>query len=181
MPAISKILKSPLKWSCWVRKPLKNFSHCRHIWSLSDTIAGIYGPYRDWNCRHIWSLSWSRLHACMVLILTEIAAIFGPQRNCYCRLIWSLTNIAGILGPPYILYMYFLRNVSSNVLWIWTWATGFLKDPRYQDTRIKYIWSYYITYIHVFSWKRFTKCTKSMYFLYPVSYTHLTLPTNREV
>ena len=76
MPAISKIFKTPWKWSSWVKKLFKNFRDCRHIWSPTDTITGIYGLCRNWQCRHIWS-PWNQdLQAYMVPILTEIAGIF---------------------------------------------------------------------------------------------------------
>ena len=41
MPAISKIFKTPWKWSSWVKKLFKKFE-----------IAGIFGPYYNQNCKH---------------------------------------------------------------------------------------------------------------------------------
>ena len=55
MRAISKIFKTPWKWSSWVKKLFKNFE-----------IAGIYGPHLDWDCRHICSSTKLLLQAYLV-------------------------------------------------------------------------------------------------------------------
>ena len=69
----------------WLSRRFKNFGDCRHIWSPTDTIAGIYGPYRNWNCRHIRSSFEQRLQAYLVSDAIFIAGIFRPYLDRYCR------------------------------------------------------------------------------------------------
>ena len=71
MPPMTKIFKMAFQPNTITLKVLKKISHCRHIWSPSDTIAGIlYAAY-------------------MVPKVIDIECIFGPYLDRYCKHNWS--------------------------------------------------------------------------------------------
>ena len=105
MPAISKIFKTPWKWSSCVKKLFKKFE-----------ITGIYDPYRNWNWRHIWSPFEPGLQAYMVPNETVIAGIFGPYLDRHCKHNWSplyLPVVRKYLNHArlILLYSYKLRKI----------------------------------------------------------------------